>query len=160
MYTFKKADVTDGTEAIYDTIIDYSFITPMKVGNQDAFITTVGDFLNPIDPLNGAMYTKPTANDSWQFFKELVPIMTSLQSFTVEGEQLTTLDDYTRVILHFSSLPNEQASASSFPEYKLEYNHHTNGFFYLTWIQIGIVVIVLAVILYLWRKWKLFRKMT
>lgn len=141
VYTFRKKGIT---EPVYDTIIDYSFINPMKVRDNDQLIVQVSNFLRPITPINGMLLTKTHKDEDWKFSKEVTPVMDSLQSFALEGEQLANQDNYARVIIHFSSLSNPDSVESELPEYLLQYTHDSTIYLSLSKTQLGFFFIVVS----------------
>lgn len=71
---------------------------------------------------------------SGHLLKKRYPILNSLQNFTIEGEQLRNADDYTRLIIHFTSISIEDLSSDEIPMYEIRYDHDFGlGFSSLAW---------------------------
>lgn len=150
IYTFKNAD---NIEPIYDTYIDYYFTDKMIVKNNDKLTVEVSDFLRPISPIDSKMYTKSNINDEWKWLKAPQPVMTTLQSFTLEGDELTNHDNFTRVIIHFSSYSNDHSKENSLPNYFLQYTHDTSTYitFPLIYVMVSLLIILLLAYLFIKR---------
>lgn len=150
VYTFQR---TDHTEPMYDTVIDYYFTEPMKVKKHDRLEVQIGDYLRPVSPISSIMLTKKTENESWELLKEPTAIMSTLQSFTLEGDELTNSGPYSRVIIHFSSYSNPDFIQYDEPRYEISYLHDSSIYFNISKIQgISIVVIVALGLYFIVRK--------
>lgn len=155
VYTFKNQNAK---EPMYDTFIDYSFVEPMKVKGNDLFLVEVSELLRPVSPVNSMMLTKTQPHDPWELSGKPTAIMKSLQSFTLEGDQLINSDEYTRIIIYFSSYANEQFRGAAVPEYELQYVHDPSAYISFTRLQLVIFSLIVAVLLYVAIKRKGFRK--
>ena len=127
VYTFQRTDHTE----------------PMKVKKHDRLAVQIGDYLRPVSPISSIMLTRKRENESWELLKEPTAIMSTLQSFTLEGDELTNSGPYSRVIIHFSSYSNPEFTQYDEPRYEISYLHDSSIYFNISKIQgISIVVIV------------------
>ncbi|WP_165445108.1 hypothetical protein [Gracilibacillus phocaeensis] len=145
VYTFEN---THSIEPRYDTFIDYYFTDPMEVYHRDKLMVEISDFLRPVSPINSIMFTKSHPDDNWEFVKELIPVMNSLQNFTLEGDQLSNQDGYSRVIIHFSSYANDDSPNSELPEYDIQYTHDTSGYIAFSWTTIITLFLTCLIFVY------------
>lgn len=142
--TFKSSD---SSEFSYHTIIDYHFIEPMKVKNNDRLTVTIGSYLRPVSPITSVMLSKAKQDEEWQIVKEPVPVMSSLQSFTIEGSELLNSDQYSRIVIHIPSYSNPEVTEDELPEYAIEYTRDPSIYMDFSNVQlllVGAAVIILA----------------
>lgn len=145
VYTFAK---TDGTEPKYDTFIDYQLIEPIKIYNQDELTVKIGEFLRPISPVKGALFTKSDHNDDWEFSGDIFPTSMGFQDFTIGGAQLSNGGDYSRVIIHFPSHSNPEAQSNELPRYILDYQHDPNRLIHFSGTQLIFILLAVLILIY------------
>ncbi|AZP05402.1 hypothetical protein [Jeotgalibaca ciconiae] len=136
----------DGTDINSHTIIDYSFKEPMKVKYNDSLSVKIGGYLRPITPISSIMLTKSNVDEDWEIVKKPTPVMNSLQSFTLEGDELANSDSYSRVLIDIPAYVNPEATDNILPEFQINYVSDSSIYFNLSGLQmllIGIIILVL-----------------